>query len=93
MDVVARGITSEKGTAALQRLHDLVEEHGTDAQRQKLDKIAGGRVPSPARAPLEFEVYLAEALVAAFEIFGEHIEQSKPRPRGRPRKDAAQQTR
>jgi hypothetical protein len=87
--VVATSINATRAHEALRRVRDLVSEHGSAEQLDRLDRIDGGRIPSPMKKPVEFGTYTSEALVVAFEIFGEHIEQSKPRPRGRPRKDAA----
>jgi hypothetical protein len=90
--VVATTITAGKAVEALRRVRAFVEEYGTDEQGARLDGIQGGRVPTPNRSPIEHAAYTTEALVAVCEILGEHLEESKPRPRGRPRKDASQQT-
>jgi hypothetical protein len=87
--MVATNINSQRGTEALKQVRELLEEHGTDEQRQRLDRIMGGRMPSPSRAPIECSVYLAEALAVLFEMVAEIKEAQKPRPRGRPRKDTA----
>jgi hypothetical protein len=71
----------------------VIEEYGTPEQLERLDKIKGGVIPSPARAPVEHAVYQSEALCVLAEMVAEIKEAQKPRPRGRPRKDAAQQTR
>jgi hypothetical protein len=87
--VVATSVNRLRGIEALRRVRDLVEEHGTDEQLDRLDRIMGGRVPAPNRAPVEYATYLTEAVAIAFEMIAEIKEAHKPRPRGRPRKDAA----
>lgn len=84
--MVAVSINNLRAHEALLRVKDLVEAHATDEQRQRLDRIAGGRVPSPTKAPVEFATYQSEALVILFEMVAEIKEAQKPRPRGRPRK-------
>jgi hypothetical protein len=88
--VVATAITSRRGVEALNRVREIVEEHGTDEQKKRLDRIMGGRAPAPNRAPVEHAAYQAEALCVLYELFAEHIEQAKPRPRGRPPKSKEQ---
>jgi hypothetical protein len=38
---------------------------------------------------LEHAAFQSEALVIIFEMVAQHIEESKPRPRGRPRKEVS----
>jgi hypothetical protein len=87
--VVATIINAQRATEALKTVRAVVEQHGTDEHRQRLDRIAGGRAPSAMKEPLETATYQAEALVIAFELIAEIKESQKPMPRGRPRKDAS----
>lgn len=41
------------------------------------------------RKRLEHAAFQSEALVIIFEMVAQHIEESKPRPRGRPRKEVS----
>ena len=84
--MVATSINNRRAHDALQRVRDLVEEHGTDEHKERLDRIDGGRVPSPIRKPAEFGTYQAEALVVLFEMVAELKAANTPRKRGRPRK-------
>ena len=84
--MVATSVNNQRGLDALKRVRDLVEEHGTDEQLERLDRIMGGTVPAPNRALVEHPTYQGEALVILFELIAEIKEAQKPRPRGRPRK-------
>jgi hypothetical protein len=90
--VVATSINNQRAHEALQRVRDLVSEHGSAEQLARLDRIDGGRVPNPSKRPVEFAAYQAEGLTIALEIIVELKAASAPRKRGRPRKDAAKQT-
>jgi hypothetical protein len=87
--MVATSVNNLRTIEALRRVREIIEEHGSTEQLDRLDRIAGGRVPAPNRAPVEFATYQTEALVALFEMVAEIKEAQQPRPRGRPRKDAA----
>jgi hypothetical protein len=82
-------VNAQRATEALTKVRDIVAEHGTAEQQERLTRIMGGPVPTPNRLPVEHATYQAEALAVLFEMVAGHIEASKPRPRGRPRKDAA----
>jgi hypothetical protein len=86
--MVATSVNAARGAEALRRITAHVEEHGTTEQLDRLNRITGGRAPAPNKQPVEFSVYLAEALAIALELHDEHLEESKPRPRGRPKKRA-----
>ena len=85
--MVATSINAARGIEALSRVRDLVEEHGTDEQRERLTRIAGGAVPAPNRLPIENATYQSEALAVLFEMVIEMKEANRPRRRGRPPKD------
>ena len=84
--MTATTVNAERATGALAKVRDIVAEHGSDEQRERLDRVMGGSVPTPNRLPVEHATYQAEALSILFEMFAAHVEESKPRPRGRPRK-------
>jgi hypothetical protein len=85
--MVATSVNNMRGIEALTRMRDLVEEHGTDEQKERLTRIMGGSVPAPNRAPIEHAVYTSEALTILFEMVIHMKEASKPKKRGRPPKD------
>jgi hypothetical protein len=87
--MVATSVNNLRTIEALRRVREIVEEHATDEQKQRLDRISGGRVPAPNRNPVEHTTYQSEALAVLFEMVAELKAASAPRPRGRPRKDAA----
>jgi hypothetical protein len=84
--MVATSATAGKAITALERVRSVVEEHGSEAQKERLHKVTNGRVPAPNRAPIENAAYMSEALAILAEMVGELLEARKPRPRGRPRK-------
>ena len=84
--MVATSINAARGLEALTRVRDLVEEHGTDEQKERLSRIMGGPVPAPNRSPIENATYQSEALAVLFEMVIEMKEANRPRRRGRPRK-------
>ena len=86
--MVATTVNATRGRDALQRVREVVEEHGTDEQLARLDRIDGGRVPGPMKRPVEFGTYQAEALLVLVEMLVEMKAANAPRPRGRPRKDS-----
>jgi hypothetical protein len=87
--MVATSINAARGLEALTRVRDFVEEYGTDEQKERLTRIMGGPVPAPNRSPIENAAYQAEALAILFEMVGDLAEASKPKRRGRPRKQDA----
>ena len=66
--MVATSINATRRVEALSRVRDLVEEHGTVEQQERLNRIMGGPVPAPNRLPIEHAVYTSEALAILFEI-------------------------
>jgi hypothetical protein len=87
--VVATSINAERSVEALKRVRDLVSEHGSAEQQERLTRIMGGIVPAPNRNRIEHDVYTVEALAIALELFAELKEANRPKKRGRPRKNAA----
>jgi hypothetical protein len=87
--VVSVSVNRRRAIEALREVRDLVEEHGTNEQLERLDKIMGSQVPAPNRFPVEFTTYQTEALLIAFEVFAELKAANAPRPRGRPRKETS----
>ena len=83
--MVATSVTATKAITALQKVRDVVEEYGTDEQKEQLHNIMGGMLPAPNRSPIEHAAYMSEALANLFEMVAEIKEAQKPRPRGRPR--------
>jgi hypothetical protein len=90
--VVATSVNATRAHEALKRVRDLLEEHGSAEQLGRLDRIDGGRIPSPMRRQVEFATFQAEALAVLFEMVAELKAANTPRKRGRPRKDTAKQT-
>ena len=72
--MVATSVNVHRGIDALSRVRDLVEEHGTDEQKERLSRIMGGAIPAANRAPIEHAVYTSEALLILFEIVVEQGE-------------------
>jgi hypothetical protein len=84
--MVATRLNNTRAYDALTRVRELVEQCGTDEQKERLDRIMGGHVPAPGNRPIEHATYQAEGLAILFEMVGPLVEASKPRRRGRPRK-------
>ena len=84
--MVATNELHKRALAGLTRIRGIVEEHGNDEHKERLDRIMGGPIPAPNRRPTEFMLYQTEALVILFEMFAEMKAASARRPRGRPRK-------
>jgi hypothetical protein len=80
--MVATSVNAARGVEALRRLRELVEQHGNAEQLARLDRVMGGPVPAPNRAPVECAVYQAEALVILFEMVAE-LAAAVPKRRGR----------
>jgi hypothetical protein len=87
--VVATSVNNTRAYDALRHVRDLLEEHGTDEQKERLDRIMGGAVPAPRNRPIEHATYQSEALAILFEMVCPLVEASKPKRRGRPRKQEA----
>jgi hypothetical protein len=87
--MVATSVNNTRAYDALTRVRDLVEERGTGEQKERLNRIVGGPVPAPRNRPIEHAAYQAEGLAILFEMVGPLVEASKPRRRGRPRKQEA----
>jgi hypothetical protein len=90
--MVATSVNILRTIEALRRVREIIEEHGRTEQLDRLDRIAGGRVPAPNRAPVEFATYQAEASLIALELIFELKAANTPRRRGRPPKDPVRQT-
>jgi hypothetical protein len=59
------------GQETLPRLHALIERLGTDEQRKRVWILTGQDGPSRSYKPAENSMYMAEALVIAYEMIGE----------------------
>ena len=89
--MVATSVNATRGVEALTRVRDLVGEHGSPEQMERLTQIMGGAVPAPNRLPIEHAVYTSEALAILFEIVGQQAQaldelaakQAAPKRRGR----------
>ncbi len=84
--MVGTSVNNRRAYEALTQVKALVAEHGTDGQKERLNRIMGGPVPVPSRAPIEHATYQSEALVILFEMVCPLAEASKPKKRGRPPK-------
>jgi hypothetical protein len=84
--VVATTVNATRAHEALKRVRELVEGHASAEQLARLDRIDGGRIPSPMKRSVEFSTYQAEALVILAEMFAELKAANTPRRRGRPPK-------
>jgi hypothetical protein len=87
--LVATSVNAERSVEALRRVRNFVQEHGSDEQKERLEAIQGGIIPAPSRDSISHAAYQAEALVILFEMVGELKAANRPRPRGRPPKNAA----
>ncbi len=52
---------------ALARLHELAVRHGTDLERERLNRITAGVAPGAYHRPLEHGHYLSESSAVLFE--------------------------
>jgi hypothetical protein len=86
--MVATTVSAERANAALQRVKDLVDKHGTPEQRERLSRVRSGMIPSVNRFPVEHTLFQDEAILILAEMVGDLVEANKPRPRGRPRKSS-----
>ena len=87
--MVATSINNQRAHQALEQVRDLIAEHGSAEQLDRLDRIDGGRIPSPMKRPVEHAACQSEGLLVLAEMLAEMKAANAPRPRGRPRKTAA----
>jgi hypothetical protein len=74
---------------ALTELTAILEKHDPEVGARVAKANHGGSIPNPVKNPLESNAFLAECILSLARIVDDLVEQSKPRPRGRPRKAAA----
>lgn len=71
---------------ALEEIHEIVSELDPEGASRLTRFMPGGALPNTTRSRPEYDLYLLEALLILARA-------QKPRPRGRPRKDTAEQKR
>jgi hypothetical protein len=74
---------------ALEEIFALCTEIDPKAAARLTRYTPGGTLPNTVKSRPEFDLLLLEAMLILAKA---HAKAQKPRPRGRPRKDAAQQT-
>jgi hypothetical protein len=70
-----RSLLYDSGFESLTRIHELAMRHGTEEQRERLNRLTAGEAPSPHYKPLENALFLSQASADLFEqLFAEVAE-------------------
>lgn len=73
---------------ALSSTLEVIEKHDPQAVEQLRRLTPNGSPPNSFKQPDMFAAYLAEITAILAGLVDQHLEESKPRPRGRPRKQS-----
>ncbi len=84
--MVASDVLNIRAHQALQRVQDMIEEHGTPEQVARLSSMTASAAPPPPRMAAEFACFQSEAMAVLAEMIGEIKEANRPKRRGRPPK-------
>jgi len=87
--MVARSVVVEHQRHTLEEIRAVVERHAPERAQQLQLLLPGGVIPNSIKQPDETITLLAEAITVLAGVVDELVEQNKPRPRGRPRKQEA----
>jgi hypothetical protein len=88
--VTSTSIIYSQQREALEEIYALCKEIDPKAAAGLTRYTPGGVLPNTVKSRPEFDLLVLEAMLILARA---HAKAHKPRPRGRPRKDAAQQTR
>ena len=89
--MVARSVVVEHQMAALKQIRDVIDKHDPAAVEELRLLLPGGTIPNSVKQPDEVMTVLAKSVAVLAKLVDEHIEESKPRRRGRPPKQQAEQ--
>jgi hypothetical protein len=84
--MVARSVIVQRQVEALRKVREVVEKHEHASAEQLRLVTPNGTIPNSIKQPDEVMSFLAWSVAALAELVDQHIEETKPRPRGRPRK-------
>ncbi len=84
--MAAREVIVAQQIAALGQIAEVLEKHAPEKAAQLRTLTPVGSVPNSARGLDETITFLAESVAVLARLVDQHIEQTKSRPRGRPRK-------
>ena len=84
--MVARSVVIEHQAAALRQIRAVIEKHDPAAVEQLRRLTPGGGIPNSVKSPDEVMLFLAQSVAVLAERVDGLLEQTRPRPRGRPPK-------
>jgi hypothetical protein len=87
--MTGRSMIAARQERTLKRIREILERHHPEAGPRLDVYTRNGVVPNSFKMNAEFHLYTAESVQMLAELVDGLLEASKPRPRGRPRKQEA----
>jgi hypothetical protein len=84
--MVAKSVIVQRQFEALRKVREVVEKHDPATAEQLRLVTPTGTIPNSIKQPDEVMSFIAHSVAALAELVDQHIEETKPRPRGRPRR-------